>query len=309
MFLSSANGQNWFYRLFLLGKNDKFPAFKSWHMPSTEAPYQDHEMLEIIRQTIPDIVWREEYMCEFMADSGGVFTGLDAIKWEPMLQAPVRGHEMVASIDWGMDGDYTVFKVGDKYERKEVFLERFTSVDPIEQCRRLVVLLKHWNPTICYVETNGIGKPMFKILKKMHDDAYEDSEPTTRLRGVHVNNERKRKLVEDYAAAISFGRFIPLVRENEADTTSPGAIQMSEMSTFMRKRTASGLEVTYGAAEGAHDDTISAGYLLYKGIVYDPLEDTPDAQAASDQPIKKTKKRSPFQRSHHVTRSNRRRTA
>lgn len=318
MFLSSANGQNWFYRLFLLGKNDKFPDFKSWKMPSTDAPYQDHEMLEVIRQTVPDLVWREEYLCEFLADSGGVFTGLDKLPYQPMLFKPIKGHEYIAGIDWGMDGDFSIFTIGDKYERRQVFGVRFTAVDPVEQVTRFIELLDLWQPSIAYIETNGIGKPMYKMLKSRFVDRNTESDDEddyktlgvrgrTKLRGVHVNNERKRKLVEDYAGAISWGRFVPLVRENEMDTLSFGAIQMSEMSTFLRKHTASGLEVTYGAAEGYHDDCVSGGYLLYKGMTYDPDDDKPDVNEVAHT-VHKTSKKSPFQsRRTHVGRENTRR--
>ena len=315
LFLSTPNGQNWFYRLFALGQNDEFTEFRSWHMPSTKAPYQDKEGLELIRRTVPELVWREEYMAEFLADSGGVFAGLDKVKYRAMIHVPKPGHVYVAGIDWGMDNDYTVFTVGDKYTGQQVFAERFTSIGTIDQVNRIIKLLEIWKPEICHIELNGIGVPMYKLLKEMIADEVDDRDNQAeylglnskiKIRGVHMNNIRKRKAVESLSAAIEYGRFQPLVRENEMDMDSYGAIQMQEMSTYQRKRTATELEVTYNAAEGYHDDTVSATYLLYLGMqeadaskLTGPSDRRPTGQKhkkVSAQNTRKTKKRSPFNR-------------
>lgn len=277
MFLSTPNGQNWFYRLFKLGQNDKFPDFMSWHMPSTEAPYQDHQMLDIIRQTVPAMVWREEYMAEFLADSGGVFAGLDKVVPREMIYDPIPGHVYEAGIDWGMDGDYTIFTVADKYEQKQVYGERFNSIGTIEQANRIIDLLNHWKPEVAYIEMNGVGAPMYRLIRDKFQDSRSETTTDnykeylglgghTKIRGIFLNNAKKRQMIESLAAAIEWGRFSPLVRMDDNDTETYGAIQMSEMSTFQRKRTASGLEVTYSAAEGYHDDTVMGLALCYIGL-------------------------------------------
>jgi len=310
LFLSTPNGQNWFYRLFRLGQDENYPEFESWHMPSTEAPYQDKEMLEVIRKTVPELVWREEYMAEFLADSGGVFAGLDRVKWRPMLLKPEDGHVYVAGVDWGLDDDYTVFTVADKYAGEQVYGARFNSVGTTEQLERLLELIDIWRPETVNIELNGIGYPMFKLLKEMFYERTKASAPThpreaallgmrsnhTRLRGIHINNAKKRKLIERLAAAIEYGRFSPLVRKDENDLDSFGAIQMSEMSTFIRKRTASGLEVTYEAAEGYHDDTISALALCYE-LIDDISYGDEEAPTfvTPKRTVARVHKRSPFQ--------------
>lgn len=307
-FLSTANGQNWFYTLFMLGQNPDFPDFKSWHMPSTEAPYQDHAALEVIRKTIPDLVWREEYLCEFLADSGGVFAGIDRQVYYPMLEAPVKGHVYVMGIDWGMDNDETVILVRDKYEHRQVYGEAFTSIGTTAQIERILQLLMWWQPEVANVEINGIGKPMYNLLKEKLAETEEEQDGEgyngflsfngrVRIRAILVNNLKKRKYVESYAAAIEWGHFQILVRKDPFDVTSFGHEQMKQMSTFQRKRTVGGLEVTYGAAEGYHDDYISAGYLCFIGesVTDDKVRDN----RKSNTPAAMTKKpkgtlRSPF---------------
>lgn len=311
-FLSTPNGQNWFYRLYRLGQNADYPDYQSWTMPSTEAPYQDREMLDVIRRTTPELVWREEYLAEFLADSGGVFAGLDRVQWRPMLFKPEPGHAYVAGVDWGLDDDYTVFTVADKYTNKQVYGARFNSIGTTEQLDRILELIDIWRPETVNIELNGIGYPMFKLLREQFYERTQAARPQdpnltdllgmrqsrTRLRGIHIDNARKRKLIERLAAAIEYGRFEPLVARNAEDLESFGAIQVQEMSTFQRKRTVSGLEVTYEAADGYHDDTVTALALCYDGLDDAEIE-TPEAKDYQAAPrrraLTRTTKRSPFQ--------------
>jgi hypothetical protein len=311
LFLSTPNGQNWFYKLFKLGQNDKYPMYKSWSMPSTAAPYQDHEMLEIIRQTTPEMVWREEYLAEFLADSGGVFAGLDRVSFRPMLLKPVSGHVYVAGVDWGLDDDYTVFTIIDKYSREQVFGMRFNAIGTIPQIDVIEEQLRIWKPEIIHIEKNGVGEPMFKLIRERLGMSRDDEEAygghgiggfyvggqfhEIKVRGVHMDNKRKRKIIETLAADIEFGRFSPLVKEDENDVESFGAIQMGEMSTFARKRTASGLEITYSAPEGDKDDTVMGLAIAYMGVTPYEVEQRQD-RIASPKTNKNTRieKRSPF---------------
>jgi hypothetical protein len=305
LFLSTPNGQNWFYRLFMMGQNPKYQhLYRSWQMPSTEAPYQDKELLEIIRQTTPAMVWREEYMAEFLADSGGVFAGLDAVEFQPMLYRPIPGRVYVAGIDWGMDEDYTVFTVGDKYERRQVYGVRFNTIGTLDQVERIKEELEIWKPEVVHIEKNGVGVPMFRLLREQlgshaggtdrHGNFFLDS-GRTKIRGVHMDNRVKRRIIERLAADIEWKRYTPLIREDEQDLDSFGAIQMSEMSTFERKRTAMGLDITYSAMDGHHDDTVMGQALMYMGM--DEYED-PDAEVvkADHRSVPRSTKRSPFRR-------------
>ncbi len=82
-----------------------------------------------------------------------------------------------------------------------------------------------------------------------------------KLKAVHMDNRLKRELVEQLAADIEYGRLQTL----KSDPGTYGETQLNEMSTYIRERTQSGLDITYNAAEGSYDDTISALYLANKG--------------------------------------------
>lgn len=303
LFLSTPNGQNWFHRLFKMGQNPKYPMFKSWHMPSTSAPYQDKELLEVIRTSVPSMVWREEYLAEFIADSGGVFVGLENIPYLPMIAAPIAGHEYVAGVDWGLDEDDTVFTVIDKYERRQVFAIRFNSIGSIEQVERISDLVRLWRPRTIHIERNGVGGPLFQMIRDALEKVTQDmrssghlgfNEHLVNVKGVYMDNALKRRVIERLAADIEFNRFTPLTRVDDNDLDSFGAIQMSEMSTFQRKRTASGLEVAYKAAEGSHDDTVMALAMCYMGVDEFKVEAEPIVNVKIE--VLRTSIKSPFRK-------------
>lgn len=76
-----------------------------------------------------------------------------------------------------------------------------------------------------------------------------------------MTNLTKRTLVEAYAGYVEHGH-VKLLNTK----TPEGDAQMSEHTQFMLKRTASGQEITYAAAHGAHDDTVMANVVASKGF-------------------------------------------
>lgn len=324
MFTTTPNGRNWLWALYQLGCDPLMTEFKSWNAPSTVSPYQDRELLETIRKTIPEFVWRQEYLAEFLEDAGGVFVKVKERSTVRMLEAPEPGAAYVAGMDWGLSGDFTTFTVIDRYSRQQVFGTRFTGMGTVEQVARIKGLIDQWQPRELYVELNGIGNPMFETLKTflgihtpdasrllevLGDNALAPMQEEfvramleeviyngTKLKGFNVNNQSKRDLIEAVSADIEYGRLM-LLDEGSSSGDSDyyceyAATQISEMSTFIRKRTDSGLNITYEAQEGAHDDTISALVAAYKGL---PRFSVPKRNR-EQQGVRMVAKRNPFRR-------------
>lgn len=285
LFTTTPNGRNWLYTLFNKGNDPKDQFYKSWHAPSISSPYQDPVLLKELRKTMPELQWREEFMAEFLADGSGIFSGAEKASVVVPLQAPIAGHTYVAGIDFGFNHDATVFTVADKYTRQQVFGNAFYGFGTVGTLGRLKSYIEHWQPEVTHLEKNGIGETLFDMLKAvLSGDAeintiidqaqteetghYVPSERTYRtswggrIRAIHMDNATKRAMVERLSADIEYGRLSLL----EAPPGSYGERQLNEMSTYLRERTQSGFELTYNAAEGSHDDTISALYLAYHGV-------------------------------------------
>lgn len=285
VFTSTPNGRNWFYRLFLEGWNRPEAEYhKSWMLKSEQSPYQDKKLLAFLKKRTPSVKWRQEFEAEFLSDGGGVFVGVDRASKVKLLEAPDPKRVYVAGLDIGSTRDNSTFTVIDKESREQVFGDAFTNLGAIPTIRRIIALLDHWKPEVTHVEKNGVGDFLFKLLCEVlaggdiedlvnsMNVALED-EPSIapideiigghRLVGVHMDNPQKRALVERTAADVEFGRLFLLAQEDNGDYA---ILQNSEISTFTRQTTASGQDITYKAAEGAHDDTVSALYLAYKGV-------------------------------------------
>lgn len=281
LFTTTPNGRNWLYALFKRGKDPDDEYYKSWNVPSTASPYQDLKLLDDLRRTMPSLKWREEFLAEFLADGGGVFSGLEQAAIAAMIPVPEKGHDYIAAIDFGWSNDNNVFTVLDKHTRKQVFGTAFNNIGTIRTVKKLIELMDFWQPEVTLIEKNGVGEALLGLIKDVlaGNDAAElkdilnkrteedpDDKPLEeivgghRIRVIHMTNDIKREMVERLAADIEYARFEVL-----SESTPYGTQQLDEMSTFERKRTATGI-ATYGAIEGAHDDTVMALALAYKAM-------------------------------------------
>lgn len=283
LFTTTPNGRNWVYDLFKMGQNEDNPYYKSWNVPSVASPYQDEALLAETKRHMPSLQWREEFEAEFLADGGGVFAEVERAAVVPIQYDPITDADLeryVAGIDIGYRGDYTVFTVIDTLTRQQVFIERFTNIGTIRTMKRIIELLDLWQPHVTHIESNGninfvdmlrlvvSGEDISDIIHTINDTVdEEDVEDLStsigkhKIKALHMDNDIKRELVERVAADIEYRR-LQILSEN----CDVGEIQISEMSTYERKPTASGMKITYNAAEGSHDDCISALYLAYKGV-------------------------------------------
>lgn len=281
LFTTTPNGRNWLYQLFKMGKDENNRYYKSWNVPSTASPYQDLDLLDDLRKTMPSIKWREEFMAEFIADGGGVFSGLEEAAKATLLPIPEKGHEYVAAIDFGWSNDNNVFTVLDKFTRKQVFGTTFNNIGTVRTVKKLIELMDFWQPEVTFIEKNGIGEALLGLIRDvllgkdtedlidlLNRRTEDDPDETPleeiigghKIRAIHMTNDIKRDMIERLAADIEYARF-----EILSEDYPFGVQQLDEMSTFERKRTATGM-ATYGAVEGAHDDCVMALAMAYKGI-------------------------------------------
>jgi hypothetical protein len=295
LMVTTPNGKNWLYNVWKKGQDENNLYYKSWQAPSTSSPYQDKELLEELRKSLPEFSWRQEYLAEFLSDAGGVFNGVDKAAVVNLLTRPLEGHTYVAGVDiGGATGDAHTFTVIDKYTREQVFGDAWVSLGTIQSFKRIAEHLAIWKPEVTMFEKNGVGETFFDILQMVVAGKEPDpfyiaqmqlanieveavniamdiaiGDPTNiyrpkerligghRIRSVHMNNDYKRAYVEGLSAAIEWGKLTILNPQCDY-----GLEQISEMSTYAREFTKSG-NVTYNAQEGYHDDRVSSLYLAY----------------------------------------------
>jgi predicted phage terminase large subunit-like protein len=73
IFISTPDGQNWFYDLWLQGAVKKIPGWRSWHLPSSANPTLHPDELAAIQARTDKYMWAREYCAEFNVQGGVIF--------------------------------------------------------------------------------------------------------------------------------------------------------------------------------------------------------------------------------------------
>jgi hypothetical protein len=233
--LGTPKGRNAFWQMWVWG-ND--PAMTDWYsvqLPTTVNPYIAPSEVEDMRRTMPERVYRQEVLAEFMESGGGVFRNVRAAATAPAQEAAVDGHEYVLGVDWGKQVDATVVTVLDVTERAVAAVERMTGVDYTVQIGRLQGVCRRFRPYAVMVERNSIGEPLIEQLLRLDLPIV----PFT------TTNATKAKIVERLELAFENGE-IRVVND-------PTLI--AELEAFEMERLPSGLP-RYSAPEGQHDDHV-----------------------------------------------------
>ena len=164
LMISTPRGKNHFYEYYLRGQEGNND-YISYRIPLEACPYVKPELIEEARKSLPLEVFRSEYEAEFTDSTNDVFQSIDknAIIYE--WTQPNRGNRYFAGIDTGLSSDYSVLTIIDESGRV-VFIDR-TNNDTLENiANRYIATLKRYSVQGCLVETNGIGKAMFELIRK-----------------------------------------------------------------------------------------------------------------------------------------------
>lgn len=242
LFLSTPRGHNWFWELYNRGHDPLFPDYKSWNFPTGYNPILPAGEIEEARKTIPDRLFRQEYLAEFIEDAGGVFRGVSAISTGE-IATPYKG-EFIMGVDWGKSNDFTVLSVIDRKTGKQVDIDRFNQIGWSLQRRRLVAMYERWKPSAIWAEENSFGSPNIEALQN-------EGLP---VRAFQTTAKSKPPLIEGLALAI----------EKQQLTLLNDRVQIAELQAYEHERMPSG-SFRYSAPDGAHDDTVIALALAWHG--------------------------------------------
>ncbi|MFN7197599.1 MAG: terminase large subunit domain-containing protein, partial [Hylemonella sp.] len=103
-FISTPNGLNYFYELFQRGRDPSYPDWESFHMPSAANPHLRPEEIEQKQRELPELVFRQEYLAEFVTFGGGLVKPEMLVMGEcPPGLRPVLGVDLAISERDGAD--------------------------------------------------------------------------------------------------------------------------------------------------------------------------------------------------------------
>jgi hypothetical protein len=157
--ISTPRGKNWFQKLFIRLKGEN-AAFRFTTLDGVET---DEDSLEKIRQTTPDLLFRQEYMAEFLDEAGTVFKDLDDIIIGKTQDA-VSGHSYVMGVDLGQMDDYTAISIFDIETHQLVHQDRFRGIEYPLQKEHIIAKARRYNNARVIIDATGVGKPIYQDL-------------------------------------------------------------------------------------------------------------------------------------------------
>lgn len=251
VFISTPRGKNWFYLKYQQIKSSK-DGFV-YNAPSSDNELNTPEELERIKNTIPEALWRQEYLAQFI-DSGTEVFRSDHIKEiiNDTYQEPIASHRYVCGVDLGKALDWTVITVIDKQTHCVVYWDRFQKIDWNLQKERIVSVARKYNNAKIIIDATGNGSPIVEMIKRegLTVDAFVFTTSNSRT------GKSKMDLIDKLSIFIQEkGVFIP----NEP-------VLLDELSSYAQELTDSG-NVKYSAPVGMHDDTVCSLALAVWGLI------------------------------------------
>lgn len=246
---------------FVRGSGEVDPNYFSLCVPSHANRRLAHDVLVDWEKTMPERIYRQDVLAEFMSREGQVFHDFDHLETVVQKTEGEPGHRYVIGWDVARAKDYSVVSVMDYVTREQVFLDRFQGPWHL-QMDRVAAIARRFNRPDMAIDATGKGDPIAEEMKRRNFEAAAlaaDPRPdhpedrlgafAGRIEGIQINNNTvKRDLVENLAVGIDQG-LIRLLR-------SP--IQSQELRLYEFKQSDATGIIRYGAPGGFHDDTVMA---------------------------------------------------
>lgn len=244
IFISTPNKKNWFFRKYkeVEGKEDGF-VFRT---PSSVNPHLPKEEIERAKNSLPEDVFKQEYLAEFLEVGAGVFRGFTEIVNDNCYEEPKDNHRYIIGVDVARVNDFTVITVIDKQTHKVVYWDRFNKIDWNLIIERITAVSQKYNRAKVIIDSSGVGSPPTEALKRNKVNA-EDFK---------FSNRSKKDLIDKLSIFIEHKAiFIP----NEPTI-------LDELDCYACEMLDSGT-IKYGAPIGKHDDCVMSLGLAVWGLV------------------------------------------
>lgn len=250
-FFSTPKGRNYFWQLYQRAEGPREAPWRAHHAPSAANPHLPPAEIEEARLSLPERVFAQEYLAQFLDDGGGVFRRVTAAVDSTLPADPYAardagdGRAYVIGVDWGRHEDFTVLTVIDAKDRAVVAVDRFTQIDYAIQLARLQALAQRFPRAPILAESNSMGGPLVEHLQRLR----------LPVRPFQTTAASKAEAIE--ALALAF--------EQGALRIPPLQWLVDELLAYDQERLPSGT-IRYGAPPGAHDDGVMSLAIAWHDI-------------------------------------------
>lgn len=238
-FVGTPKGKQKLFRNYTLGQQGH-PEWFSYLLKASESGIiSDDQLREAKATAINEAFYGQEFECDFLDGVGSVFRNVrEAMTSQP--EEPKENHLYVMGVDLAKVTDYTVISIFDRSNNRQVFRDRFNTLEWPMQKARIIATAQKYNNALNIIDGTGIGDPIIDDLLR----AGVAVEP------YKFTEQSKKDLVEKLSIWI----------EQKKASFIYGDDVMMEYDNFTYEIGLTG-KIRYGAREGFHDDIIMADAL------------------------------------------------
>jgi len=243
IFNSTPLGRNFFHTMYQWGQDPTMPEWESWKFDCYSSPYIKKEDIEIAKRTLPERIFRQNWLAEFLTDSGEVFANVDKLSVGE-IEEPMPDKMYKAAWDPSQRVDLSVFGIRDQYGR-QVYKRVFTGMLYEHQLDIIEVQCKRYNNAPLDIDMTSGGETLPREAQKRGLQAT----------GIYWSGggNIKQEMVSHLC----------VLMEQEAITLLDDEMQKEELKSYTYTITKSG-HVKYSAPPGQHDDHVSMLMMLYR---------------------------------------------
>jgi len=240
IFISTPKGKNHFYNLSLQHNYDD--KYRYFHFGSYDNPMIDPNEIDAIKRSLPDHVFRQEYLAEFMDNSSGLFKN---IKDNSISQPGTAAGRLFGGLDIGRADDYTVLTILDS-KQNMIHVERWRQDEWSAIINKVASVINRYK-ALTYVEVNNQGDVFYEMLKAKCKNLVEPYVTTTKTKPI---------MIEDLAVQFEQG----IIKILDHDWL------IDELEAFTYIYDPKSRRVKYSAPQGIHDDGVISLSLSVQAI-------------------------------------------
>lgn len=228
--------------MYLRGLSDEFKTYHSIKKDIYSDGLIDDEGIEEIKRNIPELSFRQEYLCEFLDSSLTFFQGFEKC----FKDYQYKYNKTWIGVDLSGSGtDKTILSKINENDETETFIIE-GSLD--YKYRKIAdIINSSTNLQACYIESNGIGSPMINEITKL-------VKHKILLHPFTTTNTTKEEIISEMAVKIA---------NNDISFNNDDKLLYSELSTFVVTYSKTH-KLQFGGQGNSHDDSVMATAITIK---------------------------------------------
>lgn len=247
LFISTPKGKNFLYSLNQRGLDPDQKSYLTLRGTSYDTPFISADELNEARQTLPEEVFKQEIMGEFIDSGGEVFKDLDQYCILKEWSSKSSGRKYYGGLDLGRSEDYTVLTIMDD-TGKVVYIYRDRHKSWDELVGNIVRICKEYDCQLG-IEVNSIGDVIYEQVRNKYNKVHPFVTTTS----------SKTNIIEDLIYASN-------ERSIQVPTSELFPALYNELKVFTFEYNPKTRNIRYGAMSGHHDDCVMSLAICYNTL-------------------------------------------